>query len=461
MSKTLHVKDASNARHAADKSSMEWHVQNIPCTKTGGASCRLLDHRRGLNRILLEACLELREDRRGQSRGDALIAVVEAASCGYVLLGVDEDLLKSKPLDLVERLLAEHRCITAIEFNASSKQRRSLLSAVKRNCSLKSVTICGTFIGADDAAFMCEVIKSCSHLESLAFKVHDFEKEYTVNTRLFGRSLDLDWHHLTALDVAKLSISAREASSLIRALTGNKTITDLRVGESVFGYRDEASNALFASYLAKEGSTLQKLTLKSSVYYDGELLLRELINVFCNMNTLEELNADITVKNRELFGQDGVTRSCSVHRAEALAGESIDKNSALADILETTRRNASAVFAAAQFVLGQEDGVEGARSIELMHDHPRLLEMVSEGADVTKAAAKEMISSALLRVGLLSLDEFMRMTGVVKQKTQCFAHPGARRQLSDLNLDCWLHIRRFLKIADVLQPRADLCENCR
>nr|XP_054923902.1 uncharacterized protein LOC126525890 isoform X4 [Dermacentor andersoni] len=161
------------------------------------------------------------------------------------------------------------------------------------------------------------------------------------------------------------------------------------------------------------------------------------------------------------FGQDGVTRSCSVHRAEALAGESIDKNSALADILETTRRNASAVFAAAQFVLGQEDGVEGARSIELMHDHPRLLEMVSEGADVTKAAAKEMISSALLRVGLLSLDEFMRMTGVVKQKTQCFAHPGARRQLSDLNLDCWLHIRRFLKIADVLQPRADLCENCR
>ncbi|XP_050029812.2 uncharacterized protein [Dermacentor andersoni] len=740
MSKTLHVKDASNARHAADKSSMEWHVQNIPCTKTGGASCRLLDHRRGLNRILLEACLELREDRRGQSRGDALIAVVEAASCGYVLLGVDEDLLKSKPLDLLERLLAEHRCITAIEFNGSSKHRHSLLSAVKRNCSLKSVTVGGTFIGADDAAFMCEVIKSCSHLESLAFKVHDFEKEYTMNTSLFGRSLDLDWHHLTALDVAKLSISASEASSLIRALTGNKTITDLRVGESVFGYRDEASNALFASYLAKEASTLQKLTLKSSVYYDGELLLRELINVFCNMNTLEELNADIIVKNREFvrvvslfakvvfrsasmrslrlpstlcecygtfwsptvqppapnaarcmkpwlaalrrpnlplsklcidlrrfgeaechaffgavaetdalksvvvqslpaidrpdrvcatiqerglndrvvihwpymhnaeclqqcpqvssvtirathfrcnrevglqpvisaidavggcshitsllvnceffdrsvfsalaacirapsplidininlnlnslqteqenrdvhaelvsalasnlrlvrvnikgallsnddfkwlahgatkslclteltltpacifnarFGQDGVTRSCSVHRAEALAGESIDKNSALADILETTRRNASAVFAAAQLVLGREDGVEGARSIELMHDHPHLLEMVSEGADVTKAVAKDMISSALLRVGLLSLDEFMRMTSVVKQKTQCFAHPGARRQLSDLNLDCWLHIRRFLKIADVLQPRADLCENCR
>nr|XP_054923636.1 uncharacterized protein LOC129383292 [Dermacentor andersoni] len=111
-------------------------------------------------------------------------------------------------------------------------------------------------------------------------------------------------------------------------------------------------------------------------------------------------------------------------------------------------------------MLGQEDGLEGYSSIELMHDHPRLLEMVSEGADVTKADAKEMISSALLRVRLLSLDEFMRMTGVVQETVECLADPGARRQLSDLNLDCWLHIRRFLKIADVLQPRADLCEKC-
>ncbi|XP_065298431.1 uncharacterized protein [Dermacentor albipictus] len=156
----------------------------------------------------------------------------------------------------------------------------------------------------------------------------------------------------------------------------------------------------------------------------------------------------------------GAVNSCSMHGAEASTGVSIEKNIALADILETTRRNASAVLAAAQFVLGQEDGLEGASSIELMHDHPRLLEMVSEGADVTKADAKKMISSALLRVGLLSLDEFMRITGVVQETAECLADPGARRQLSDLNFDCWLHVRRFLKISDVLQPRTDICENC-
>ncbi|XP_065297012.1 uncharacterized protein [Dermacentor albipictus] len=152
--------------------------------------------------------------------------------------------------------------------------------------------------------------------------------------------------------------------------------------------------------------------------------------------------------------------SSSVPGVKAWTGISIE-NIALAEILETTRRNASAVLAAAMFVLGEEDGLEGARSIELTHDHPQLLEMVREGADVSKADAKKMISSALLRVRLLSLDEFMRMTGVVKETAQCFADPGARRQLSDMNVDCWLHIRRFLKIADVLHPRACLCESGR
>ncbi|XP_075559468.1 uncharacterized protein LOC142590980 [Dermacentor variabilis] len=586
---------------------------------------------------------------------------------------------------------------------------------------------------------MCEVIKSCSHLESLAFKVLDFEKEWGIKTSLFGRSLDLDWHHLTTLDAAELSMSPSEASSLIHALIGNKTITDLRVGQSVFGYRDESSKALFASYLAKQDSALRKLTLKSNRYADSDLLLRELIDAFCKMTSLEELDADIVVMtpefvvavslfaevvlrsaslrslrlpstfceccgsiryggvyipepkaaqcmkpwfaalrrpnlplsklcidlrrfgeaechaffgavaetnalkslvvlslpaidrpdrvcatiqerglndrvvihwhyvrktkrlqrcpqissvsvrmrhlksnddfpfqtvisaleavggcahitslrlncdnfNRSMFSAlaafirapstltdvninvafvctrlikqenrdvqtelvkalasnlklvsvnlkgvllakddfkrlahgaskslnltefamtpacvfsarhgkaHGALKCCWVHRANAWTGESIE-NIALANILETTRRNASAVLAAAQFVLGEEDGAEGARSIELMQDHPRLLEMVSEGGDVTKADAKEMISSALLRVRHLSLDEFMRMTGVVKETVECLADPGSRRQLCDLNLDCWFHIRRFLKMADVLQPRADLCEN--
>nr|XP_054923602.1 uncharacterized protein LOC129383248 isoform X3 [Dermacentor andersoni] len=117
---------------------------------------------------------------------------------------------------------------------------------------------------------------------------------------------------------------------------------------------------------------------------------------------------------------------------------------------QATRRNASAVSAAAQFVLGEQDDLEGANAIELMHDHPRLLEIVMEGADVTKTGAKKMISNTLLRAHRCSLDEFMRMAGVVKERVECLRHPDDRHQLTDIGYDCWLHIRSFLKIGDVL-----------
>ncbi|XP_070377133.1 uncharacterized protein [Dermacentor albipictus] len=271
---------------------------------------------------------------------------------------------------------------------------------------------------------MCEVVNSCSHLESLAFKVLDFEKESGIKTSLFGTSLDLDRHHLTTLDVADLLMSPSQ-SELVRALASNLKLARVNV----------------------KGVLLTKDDFKRLAYGASK-----------SLNLTEFAMTPACVFTARYGEAHGALKCCLVHRANAWTGESIE-NIALADILEATRRNASAVLAAAKFVLREEDGVEAARSIELMHDHPRLLEMVSEGADVTKAAAKEMISSALLRVRHLSLDEFMRMTGVVKKTAECLADPGTRRQLCDLNLECWLHIRRFLKIADVLQPRADLCEN--
>ncbi|KAH7950286.1 hypothetical protein HPB49_021817 [Dermacentor silvarum] len=686
----------------------------MPCINECGESCRLLEHRSQLNEVLLGACLELREDSRGKSRGDVLIAVVQSSTCGCVLYGSEEDSRKAKALNLVERLLGQHHCITAIEFNRNLTLRRSLLRSVKRHRSLKSVTVWGKFFEPEDAASMFETIKSLSQLKNLAFKVYDFEKAYGVDTDMFGSSLDLSMYHLTTLDVADIKMPGVQAGRLVQALIENTSITELTVG-----------------YLSKEDSTLQKLTLKSVNILDSRLLLRELIDAFGKMIKLEELNADIVLTRRifvgtvalfaelvnqcatlhtlklpstscgcqapfwdtsaqrpdpkaaqcmdpwitalrkpnsalkqlcidlRAFGEpechaffdavadnnalrsvvvnslpcidrldrvstkireqrlkdkviikghymdnstkqlqkcpqisstsigasitlmpnirgalrtvisalkfvgdhahittlwvncdlfdrkaysaltaclrgpsaltdvyltqnhvwafrtkqerrdvhaelvsalasnlklvrvsvkgvllsdddlnvlaDGATRSrrlieftttpgcvssaiheaksgeagyCLIHNVEAFTGTSDFKNMALADIMESTRRNASAVSAAAQFVLGEQDGVEGARGIELMHDHPHLLEMVMEAADVTKAEATNMISCALRRVHRCSLEEFMRMAGVVKERVECIGHPGTR--LADNNNDCWLHILSFLKIGDVL-----------
>lgn len=733
MSQVPPVEHAIATTSTPDMCCTEWNALNLPCTNEHNASCRLLEHCRVFNEVLLGAGLELREDRRAKGRAGALIAVAKSSTCGCVLYGSMEDPRKAKALDLVECLLGQHHCITAVEFNCNLTQRRSLLQAVKRHCSLKSVTVWGNVFTSDSAACMFKVIKSLSQLESLAFKVYDSQKEWGIDTDMSCSSFDLNMYHLTTLDVADLILTDIQASRLVQELIENNSITDLAVGECVFLSCDKDSHPLFIRYLSREESTLQKLTLRSANILDSGFLLRELIEVFGTMNNLQELTVDIVLTrrifidavtlfaevvtqsvtlrtltlpstncgcqapvwsssaqlpdskaaqgvepwlaalrkpnsalnqlcidlrafsepeccaffdavagnnalklvivnslpcidrldrvsnaireqrlndrvvikghymynntkqlqqcpqissvaisasnlwfsrnismrsinsalkfvgdcahittlwvncdyfNRKAFSAlaaclrgpsslidvdlnishiwnlptkqerrdvhtqllsalasnlklvrvsvtgvllsdndlkvlaDGASESCRlidltitpacvsyamhneicgkegccfVHMAEAFPGTSDFKNMALADILEATRRNASAVSAAAQFVVGEQDGVKGARDMELMHDHPRLLEMVREGAGVSSAEAKKMISSAWLRVRRCSLEEFMRMAGVVKEKMECLGHPDARPQLSDINHDCWLNIRDFLKIADVLQ----------
>ncbi|KAH7949994.1 hypothetical protein HPB49_018107 [Dermacentor silvarum] len=731
--KAAHVECAVDTRRAPDRGSSERNLLYIKCTKEGGARCKLLDHRRELNKVLLSAGLEVREDRLGQSRGDVHIAVIQSSTCAYVLYGSGEDSRKAKALDLVEHLLVQHHCITAMEFNRNFMHRPSLLQVAKFNLSLKSVTVCGRFVTPGEAAFMFKVIKSLSPLKKLAFKVCKFENNTGDMMRFFGSSYLLGMNFLTTLDVAEVIIPVSEAYRLIQALVQNKSITDLAVGASVCNYRDEASIALFPRYLGQENCMLRKLKLKSAIFVNGFLFLEELINAFCKMKFLEELIADIVVMNASFvhtvalfaevvtrsatlrrlrlpwtsypchvsfcipndmlpdpeaaqcmkpwlealrkphsllkklcidlrgFGEaechdffnaiadsasvmsvvvhflpniDGLdrvcatienrglkdrvvikghythmtakqlqecplissasirechvlrrqylgvqpvisalgvvsscahitslrvdcsdfdrndfsalaayisgpsaltdvdidlshihdnltaqgkryvqselvsalasnlklvrvsvtgaqlshydysvladganksisitdftltpgctsaaihdamhreVRSCPLHMTESFTGASDAKNNALADILEATTKNASAVLDAAHFVLGEQDGVDSARAIELLHDHPRVLQRVMERADVTKAEAKKMINRAWLRVHRCSLDEFMRMSGVIKERMECIGHPGTRLQLADLSHYCLLHIRSFLKIADVLQ----------
>ncbi|XP_075532125.1 uncharacterized protein LOC142564833 [Dermacentor variabilis] len=726
MSKAPHAGHAVDASYGLDNSSNEWSAQNIPCTKGDGASCKLLEHHAVINRVLLGAALELREDRRGESRGDALIAAVEASTCRYASYSSQENSCKARALDLVELLLAEHHCITAMEFNRNLMLRPSLLSAVKRHPCLKSFTVCGRFIASDGAAVVFDVIRSLPQLKNLTFKSYEFEQESSTTSCIIDYSIDLRISCLSTLDLAELRIPSTEAGWLVRALIENESITDLCVGESVFSYGDEDSYPRFPTYLAKKNCPLRKLTLKSNIYFTIGSLMGKLVDAFCEMNFLEELNVDIatttmfvptfalfaevatrSAKLRILklpwtlryprlgahitspeatqcmkswqtalqgsksplkqlrvdlkgFGEaecdiffdaiannesprsvevdtlpfiDGLDRvsktilerglndrvvikghyehsnanqllkcpqisSVAVRVGRFVSRQRVDlqsvistlevvgssrnvtsllvewtrfnrdalsalaaclrnaavltdvdinlrgvlavlsekdrtdvraelvsalasnlklvkvsikgvllsnddlsvlahgankslslteftmtpvccgntatskhceelqtsdqrpgalkeafnfKNIALADILQATIRNASTVTAASQFVLGQQNTLDGADAFELMHHHPRLLEMVMEGADVTKAQAKEKISSALLRVYHCSLDEFMRIAGVVKERVECLRHPGARRQLADIDHNSWLHIRRFLKIRDVVK----------
>ncbi|KAL1467849.1 hypothetical protein MTO96_041872 [Rhipicephalus appendiculatus] len=103
-------------------------------------------------------------------------------------------------------------------------------------------------------------------------------------------------------------------------------------------------------------------------------------------------------------------------------------------------RNASRFRAALQFVVGDGDSVDQARALELIHSHPDVFRMVREIAAVTRSETRERIANGSSRVRLCSLNDFMKLAGVVRKKVQCLDH--------QLNAYCLLPIRSFLSIDD-------------
>ncbi|XP_049527446.1 uncharacterized protein LOC125947124 [Dermacentor silvarum] len=703
------------------------HNLHVPCTKFAGSRCRLLKHRRDINAVLLDAGLELREDKRSKNNGDVCIALVRASICGRVFFGSLMDLRKRKALRLVEKLLSEHSCITAVEMHSSARQHLSLLTALQHHRFVRRLTFYGR-LKKRDVAYVVEATNSISQVDELAFKAYNFEANLGMNMHMSGYLHLLQMHHLATLDVANLVMHPEEASQVILELTLSR-ITDLAVGESVYRCGEKGSGTIFARYLAKNDCSLTKLTLQSNNLRGSgsDNLPMTLISALCRMTTLEELNADIIMKDENfmatfalfaeivarnatlrrlrlpstdceycsldwipaaqpphpdsakymepwltalrkpnsalvalcvhlrcfaeaeccaffhaladndtlnlvtvssmalvgsvhnvcrtiresglsdrviitdhhvnladvtdlphcpeisgvniepshfLFEEDNMERLCSAfevlshckhvtsldvgcycfdrtafsalttcirgHPAltdvainldyywtqmteeeytdvetelfSALASNpnlvkisvvgailsadnfnllsdgfrssrslikfrltpscitgamhddecswhlvlrwneaSNSMNTGVAGMQECTTRNDSLVRAAIHFVLGERDDVKGARAIELVHDHPRVLERIWKRAAVTKTEATKMIASALWRVRYCNVHEFMRLAGVVKNNVQCLDKPTVELQLLDINDYCWLRIRSFLKIDDVVE----------
>ncbi|XP_075551323.1 uncharacterized protein LOC142584884 [Dermacentor variabilis] len=127
-----------------------------------------------------------------------------------------------------------------------------------------------------------------------------------------------------------------------------------------------------------------------------------------------------------------------------------DRDGELMFIRNITRRNYSLVTRAARFVMGEQD-VYCARAVELVSGHASLVDMVSERAAVEAVEAAAMIRRALGLPCLTSLSGFMKMAGVVRHRVECFG--GRGRTLDQLNEDCWLHIRKYLKVVDIVHRK--------
>ncbi|KAL3224257.1 hypothetical protein MRX96_049583 [Rhipicephalus microplus] len=79
--------------------------------------------------------------------------------------------------------------------------------------------------------------------------------------------------------------------------------------------------------------------------------------------------------------------------------------------------------------------------------HPALLVEVTELLKVEKA---ELVNSIRDRLeGLETLDGFMKLAGVIKERVVCHPSDDGCTQLDALNEDCWRHVRQYLFLDDV------------
>ncbi|KAH7978232.1 hypothetical protein HPB49_004875 [Dermacentor silvarum] len=115
-------------------------------------------------------------------------------------------------------------------------------------------------------------------------------------------------------------------------------------------------------------------------------------------------------------------------------------------IRNIARRNYSIFSRAARFVMGHRDP-QCARALALVSDHLNFAELIQNKARVGGAEAAAMISRATKTYN--SLDEFMKMAGVVKHGVECFPRRDGKAQLVNLNEYCWLEVRKYLSLLDV------------
>ncbi|KAL1447929.1 hypothetical protein MTO96_044183 [Rhipicephalus appendiculatus] len=117
-------------------------------------------------------------------------------------------------------------------------------------------------------------------------------------------------------------------------------------------------------------------------------------------------------------------------------------------VAEVARRNSSLVTRAACFVMGNRTNY-CARAIEFVSGHAGLAELVQKKASVDETQAKDMVRRAL--ASITSLNEYMKVAGVVKDSVECIVQQTGQVQLDQLNEYCWRHIRLYIKVADIVQ----------
>ncbi|KAH7969329.1 hypothetical protein HPB52_016749 [Rhipicephalus sanguineus] len=208
---------------------------------------------------------------------------------------------------------------------------------------------------------------------------------------------------------------------IVQSLSQNNSIKEL----VLYVYKMSDIGVESLADTVKQSTNIRKLTFLDSGTTS--------VNAFVN-----RLSVDI-MDNHTLLG---VLLQGQMHQGW------LDSSKKVFTIYEATRRNSDLLATAAAFTKTTQLDRRSTAALERIYKlHAELLEDLAELVEVNVAEIGGMAHRHLQRTA--GLDEFMRITGVVKERVLCHPRDDGCTQLDDLHEDCWGMVRRYLMLDDV------------
>ncbi|KAH6942187.1 hypothetical protein HPB50_001756 [Hyalomma asiaticum] len=271
-----------------------------------------------------------------------------------------------------------------------------------------------------------DVLATCEHITSLSVRCYYFDRDVYASLTLYVKGSSA----LNELDIVvevddlggKVDDSTLSSSMLhlFRGLSSNYAITKIALEWNV-RLNDDHAHVLADAVLNN-----RRLCELSLMVIDEDF----------SAAMLDRLNP-------------GLAQNYSITRLHLPVCKR--RSAQVAEVQNLVQRNSSLVHRGTRFVLGDHDPY-CASAVELVSQHPKVIDDVRREANLSaEGDAVDMIADALRLPCLTNMHEYMKLAGVVRERVVCGVRPDGRMQFDQIYDDCWLRIRHFLRVADIVQ----------
>ncbi|XP_049518618.1 uncharacterized protein LOC119443198 isoform X2 [Dermacentor silvarum] len=379
------------------------------------------------------------------------------------------------------RALAVHRSLEQLTVDISTftiNECFSFCEAVRANKTLSAVTLAR--IRNEDVGAICNVIRKTGTEDRIrldhAYVLRDGCCENVVEYPALIKNVVLDSENFRdpqmVGEALRLLPQFVQVSSLSLTVVYGQLFSDDDAVRSVVAkfletsmtlrrldLRLHMSGPLYGSHevllraLARNTS-LRTLRIRKTRFTDPEIQL--MASAIADSTTLCEFGFFVEDNNRaalEAFLRALEPHFSSNYSMLELNHSAIDECPQYLAVQRVLRRNRALAMRASHYVMGVNRSKRCARALEKVSCGQGVVRTVAEFASIDEYTAAGVVQQAL--EGLVDMTTFMKAAGVVQENVVC--HPlygekqgGLRLQLDRLDADSWRHVRRYIRLADIV-----------